>query len=118
MAFGEDEDTMFGHLIPVCSIEGCTKNDTATVCIEDIAAATEPFIIEVELVEEQNSTCDLDVLATEPNALSWLQMRSQTKRIRMSLSSYQALLSERHPAHWDLRRNGCAWTCYNRGGRS
>jgi hypothetical protein len=65
VAFGEDEDTVFGHLIPAFGIEGSNKNDTKTACIEDIAAETELFAIEVELVEEQASKCDLDVLATD-----------------------------------------------------
>ena len=67
VAFGEHDDTLFGHLIPACGIGGNTKNDTEAACIEDIAAATEPFAIEVELVEEQKSKSDLDVLATDMN---------------------------------------------------
>ncbi|KAI2506458.1 hypothetical protein MHU86_7973 [Fragilaria crotonensis] len=67
VAFGEHEDTLFGHLIPACGSGGRTKNDTKTARIEDIAAETEPSAIEVELVEEQESKCDLDVLATDMN---------------------------------------------------
>jgi Zinc knuckle len=67
VAFGEHEDTSFGHLIPACGSGGHTKNDTKTARIEDIAAETEPSAIEVELVEEQESKCDLDVLATDMN---------------------------------------------------
>ena len=67
VAFGEEEDTMFGHLIPASGSGGHTKNDTGTARIEDIEAETETFSIEVELVEEHASKCDLDVLATDMN---------------------------------------------------
>ncbi|KAI2499592.1 hypothetical protein MHU86_14887 [Fragilaria crotonensis] len=53
VAFGEVDDTLFGHLIPAGGT--CTKNDTKTARIEDTAAETEPVAIEVELVEEQES---------------------------------------------------------------
>ncbi len=52
------------HLIPASGSGGHTKNDTGTTHVEDIAAETEQYVIEVELVEEQESKCDLDVLAT------------------------------------------------------
>ncbi|KAI2492098.1 hypothetical protein MHU86_22465 [Fragilaria crotonensis] len=65
VAFGEVDDTLFGHLILAGGT--CTKNDTKTARIEDTAAETEPVAIEVELVEEQESKCDLDVLATDMN---------------------------------------------------
>ncbi|KAI2512442.1 hypothetical protein MHU86_1895 [Fragilaria crotonensis] len=65
VAFGEEDDTLFGHLIPGGGT--CPNNDTKTARIEDTAAASEPFAIEVELVEEQESKCDLDVLATDMN---------------------------------------------------
>jgi hypothetical protein len=58
VAFGKEEDAMFG------GSGGRTKNDTGTAHIEDIAAETEQYVIEVQLVEEQESKCDLDVLAT------------------------------------------------------
>ncbi|KAI2500590.1 hypothetical protein MHU86_13881 [Fragilaria crotonensis] len=90
VAFGEVDDTLFGHLILAGGT--CTKNDTKTARIEDTAAETEPVAIEVELVEEQESKCDLDVLATDMNTLSWLPMKLRTKMIK-SLSC-QALVSD------------------------
>ncbi len=65
VAFGDEEDTMFGHLIPASGSGGHTQNDTGTARIEDIATETEQYAIAVELVEEQESKCSLDVLATD-----------------------------------------------------